>query len=186
MELVDEKHVHQCVSTEKADEITSAHDMKTELSEWFATHKGKKWESRGRKEGPLADPISFECAGGVRDKWMDVTVPNISVKVVVSRPQTLAFTKTTATLFFTEKDGVAQRVVQVEATEPLPGSKNDSRWPHLHYGHQYWKLDEADGPLNYKGTLALFSKKSNVEPSDTPENPFEPGTLQLTSSSCFV
>lgn len=93
MELVDEKHVHQCVSTEKADEITSAHDMKTELSEWFATHKGKKWESRGRKEGPLADPISFECAGGVRDKWMDVTVPNISVKVVVSRPQTLAFTK---------------------------------------------------------------------------------------------
>lgn len=38
MELVDEKHVHQCVSTEKADEITSAHDMKTELSEWFATH----------------------------------------------------------------------------------------------------------------------------------------------------
>lgn len=93
MELVDEKHVDQCVSTEKADEITSAHDMKTELSEWFATHRGKKWESRGRKEGPLADPISFECAGGVRDKWMDVTVPNISVKVVVSRPQTLAFTK---------------------------------------------------------------------------------------------
>lgn len=91
MELVDEKHVHQCVSTEKADEITSAHDMKTELSEWFATHKGRKWESRGRKDGPLADPISFECAGGVRDKWMDVTVPNISVKVVVSRPQTLAF-----------------------------------------------------------------------------------------------
>ena len=93
MELVDEKHVHQCVSTEKADEITSAHDMKTELSEWFATHRGEKWESRGRKEGPLADPISFECAGSVRDKWMDVTVPNISVKVVVSRPQTLAFTK---------------------------------------------------------------------------------------------
>ena len=78
MELVDEKHVHQCVSTEKADEITSAHDMKTELSEWFATHKGRKWESRGRKEDPLADPISFECGGGVRDKWMDVTVPNIS------------------------------------------------------------------------------------------------------------
>lgn len=42
MELVDEKHVDQCVSTEKADEITSAHDMKTELSEWFATHRGKK------------------------------------------------------------------------------------------------------------------------------------------------
>ena len=181
MELVDEKHVHQCVSTEKADEITSAHDMKTELSEWFATHKGRKWESRGRKEEPLADPISFECGRGVRDKWMDVTVPNISVKVVVSRPQTLAFTKTTATLFFTEKNGVAQRVVQVEATEPLPGSKNDSRWPHLHYGYQYWKLDEADGPLNYKGTLALFSKKSNVELTETPENPFEPGTLQLTS-----
>ncbi len=81
---------------------------------------------------------------------------------------------------------MARRVVQVETTEPLPGARNDSRWPHLHYGHQYWKLDEADGPLNYKGNLSLFSKKSNVELTETPENPFEPGTLQLTSSSCFV
>lgn len=134
----------------------------------------------------MTDPISFQCAGGVRDKWMDVTVPNVSGKVIVSRPQTLAFTKTTATLFFTEEDGVARRVVQVETTEPLPGARNDSRWPHLHYGHQYWKLDEADDPLNYKGNLSLFAKKSNVELTETPENPFEPGTLQLTSSSCFV
>lgn len=51
MELVDEKHVHQCVSTEKADEITSAHDMKTELSEWFATHKGRKWGTARTKRG---------------------------------------------------------------------------------------------------------------------------------------
>lgn len=52
MELVDEKHVDQCVSTEKADEITSAHDMKTELSEWFATHRGKKMGIARTKRRP--------------------------------------------------------------------------------------------------------------------------------------
>lgn len=52
MELVDENHVHQCVPTEKADEITSAHDMKTELSEWFATHRGKNGNPVDEKKVP--------------------------------------------------------------------------------------------------------------------------------------
>ena len=69
MELVDEKHVHQCVSTEKADEITSAHDMKTELSEWFATHK-ENGNREDEKRGPWPIPSVLNArAASVTNGW---------------------------------------------------------------------------------------------------------------------
>lgn len=183
MRLVAEDHKSQCIPTDQAKEITNEHQMAVELSDWHATRNGKASSNKGRnkKNSNNEIPLTFECEGVVTDKWMDVTIPGLSVKLLVTRPETLAFTRTTSTLFFIDSDGIAKRVVQVETRDPLPKSQSDQHWPHLHFGYQYWKLEEKIDNLSYHGNLSLFTDKSNVEIKNAPENPFEPGVLELKS-----
>lgn len=182
LKLVDENHSKNCVSTDEANKITTAHCMKTEMSDWFVVNKGKKEKTskKGRKKSCEPEVVTYQCSGGVLDRWMDVTIPNLSAQIVVTRPRTLKYERTTATLFFTGQDGVPQRVVQMETTEPLPEKDSDKGWPHLHYGHQYWKAEGQEEVVDYERNISLFSESSNVELGEIPGNPFEPGDLELT------
>lgn len=182
LRLVDENHSENCVSTDEAQKITTDHCMKTEMSGWFVVNNGKKDKTvrKVRKKNCEPEPVTYQSSGGVLDRWMDVTIPNLSAVITVTRPRTLKYKRTTATLFFTGKDGIPQRVVQMETTEPLPEKDSDKGWPHLHYGHQYWKVEGREEVVDYERNISLFSESSNVELGEIPENPFEPGDLELT------
>ena len=182
MKLTDEHHDKSCIPTDEALDIIKT-CMKTELSDWRPLNKGKKDNSprnrERRSKTSNEQPLSFECEGGISERWSEISIPGLSAKIYVTTAKTVDTYRMTSTLYLTQ-DRVTNRVVQVETANPLPNKMSDPHWPHLHIGHQYWKLENDVDPCDFQGNLKIFSEKSNVEITPELENPLEPGTLKLT------
>ena len=182
MKLTDEHHDENCIPTEEALEIAKT-CMKTELSDWYPLHKAQKdnrHHKKTKKSKSLDEqPLTFECDGGISERWSGISIPGLTTKIYITTAKTVDTYRMTSTLYRTQ-DRVTNRVIQVETGHPLPNTMKDPHWPHLHLGHQYWKLENGVDPCDFHGNLKIFSEKSNVEITPELENPLEPGVLKLT------
>lgn len=177
-------HRKGCIPTENAKEIVLT-QMKADLkNDWFISEKGKaktNQRKNGKKKAKHFDDVqttTYQKHGAILDRWMDVTIPGLSATITVTVPATLAFTKVTSTLFHTE-EGQTHRVVQLQTQQPV---FQNSEHPHLHFGQEYWVLDEEECNIcDFNWNLSTFQAKSNVELPNDIEDPFDRQNFKLRS-----
>ena len=73
---------------------------------------------------------------------------------------------------FLLKDGVRNRVYQLDTADYGLGMKSDHDWPHEHLGSKRFNLDE-NFPNNFHAALIHFCKKTNIEFEEEIKSPFE-------------
>lgn len=158
------KHLTDCqesnlVDTAEAMAVTQEHRF-CAPKEWIQQPpKGKKKRNTDVSSATYAFETPVSDAGGV-------TCPGLKVAAHHTRCRRVYHEKTTFTLFRMEEHGDQLRIVQVEASFPLPPIGPSSfNWPHVHFGKNrddlHFSSDTAFPSVS--DVAAYFEKYSNIE-----------------------
>lgn len=165
------------VSTEEATEITSI-PMISELSNWGLNREIKKKKTKNKHEDTVF--LVIKNIGSVNEKYTDTSRPRLYTEIIKTRATTVNDSKLCISLMYRDEgSNIHRRVVQLETRDNL-SNMNAPDWPHIHFGEKYEKFtEESVKNLDFDRAVAFFSKRSNVEFTDMPEDPYDPASFKM-------